>query len=80
MNNFALIRNLTRNADLRRLCLVLGQMQPGDEIDETEVATLIGCDKDTTSFLLDTLHEVGALALPPNGGGAAREAMMDMAA
>lgn len=70
MNNFRLIRNLTRNPDLRRLCLVLAQMQPGDVIDENEVATLTGCSRDETLFLLDALFEAGALLpAPPTGGG-----------
>lgn len=70
MNNFQLIRNMTRNPDLRRLCLVLAQMRPGDAIDENEVAVLIGCTRDETIFLLDVLFEWSAIVPAPHGGGA----------
>lgn len=70
MNNFHMIRNLAKNHDLRRLCLVLAQMRPGELIDETEVATLIGCSRDETTFLLDVLFEWSAVMPAPSGGGA----------
>lgn len=65
-HTLAHIARIAENSDMAALCNWLSFFQEGDVIDENLAAQVIGCDRDTTRFLLDTLFEVGAIQWEPD--------------
>ncbi len=70
-HNLAAVARTARNADFAALCNLLSFMEPGDEIDVTNVATILQIEPTFVAFMLDTLVEMGALLNDPEDDGVA---------
>lgn len=64
-HNLAALGRVAENDGFAALCNLLSFYSPGDEIDVSSCAIVLGLEPTLVAFYLDTLQEVGAITFIP---------------